>query len=40
LILNLPGRPAGAVESLEAVMDLLPHALELIAGKTEHKEGR
>jgi molybdenum cofactor synthesis domain-containing protein len=39
LILNLPGSPAGAVESLEAVIDLLPHALELIAGKTEH-EGR
>jgi molybdopterin adenylyltransferase len=39
LILNLPGSPAGAVESLEAVMNLLPHALELIAGKTDH-EGR
>ena len=37
LILNLPGSPAGAVESLEAVVDLLPHALELIAGRTEHK---
>lgn len=37
LILNLPGSPAGAVESLAAVADLLPHALELIAGKTEHK---
>jgi len=37
LILNLPGSPAGAVESLEAVMDLLPHALELIAGKTAHE---
>jgi len=36
LILNLPGSPSGAVESLEAVVDLLPHALELIAGKTEH----
>jgi molybdopterin adenylyltransferase len=36
LILNLPGSPAGAIESLEAVIDLLPHALELIAGKTEH----
>ena len=36
LILNLPGSPAGAVESLESVIDLLPHALELIAGKTEH----
>src|SRR3984885_13200596 len=36
LILNLPGSPSGAVESLEAVIDLLPHALELIAGKTAH----
>ncbi len=36
LILNLPGNPTGAVESLEAVMDLLPHALELIAGRTRH----
>jgi len=37
LILNLPGRPAGAVESLEAVAALIPHALELLSGKTEHK---
>jgi molybdenum cofactor synthesis domain-containing protein len=36
LILNLPGSPAGAVESLESVIDLLPHALELIAGRTAH----
>ncbi|MGA7292185.1 MAG: MogA/MoaB family molybdenum cofactor biosynthesis protein [Terriglobales bacterium] len=36
IILNLPGSPSGAVESLEAVIDLLPHALELIAGRTNH----
>ena len=39
LILNLPGSPTGAVEALEAVADLLPHALELVAGKTEHGIG-
>jgi molybdopterin adenylyltransferase len=36
IILNLPGSPKGAVESLQAVVDLLPHALQLLAGKTEH----
>jgi molybdenum cofactor synthesis domain-containing protein len=36
LILNLPGSPSGAVESLEAVVDLIPHALNLLDGKTEH----
>lgn len=36
LILNLPGSPSGAVESLEAVANLIPHALNLLDGKTEH----
>lgn len=36
LILNLPGSPAGAVESLEAVAGLVPHAIELLGGNTEH----
>ncbi|MGI8809138.1 MAG: MogA/MoaB family molybdenum cofactor biosynthesis protein [Acidimicrobiales bacterium] len=32
LVLNTPGSSAGAVESLEAVLDILPHALDLLAG--------
>jgi molybdopterin adenylyltransferase len=36
LVLNLPGNPAGAQHSLESVMHLIPHALDLLAGKTEH----
>ena len=36
LILNLPGSPRGAESSLRAVLPLLPHALDLLAGQTEH----
>jgi len=32
LILNTPGSPAGAIECLGAVIDVLPHALDLLAG--------
>jgi molybdopterin adenylyltransferase len=34
LILNLPGSPRGVRESLEAVVSVVPHAVELLAGAT------
>jgi molybdenum cofactor synthesis domain-containing protein len=37
IILNLPGNPQAAVDSLNAVIALLPHAIDLLHGKTEHK---
>ena len=36
LIVNLPGSPKGAVYSLQAIAHLIPHAMHLLAGKTEH----
>ena len=36
LVLNLPGSPTGAVESLQTVIDILPHAIQILAGRTEH----
>ncbi|MBS1857910.1 MAG: MogA/MoaB family molybdenum cofactor biosynthesis protein [Acidobacteria bacterium] len=36
LIVNLPGSPRGAVESLDAIVELVPHVLELLRGRTEH----
>ena len=33
LILNLPGSVSGAKENLQAVMHLIPHALELLTGE-------
>ena len=40
LLLNLPGSPAAAAESLESVLEILPHALELLSGNTEHANNR
>ena len=36
LIVNLPGSPGGAIESLDAIVDLVPHVVALLAGDTEH----
>ena len=33
LIVNCPGSPKGAIECLEAVLDVLPHAIELLQGE-------
>ncbi len=36
LIVNLPGSPKGALESLNAIVELVPHIIDLLCGKTEH----
>jgi molybdopterin adenylyltransferase len=36
LVLNVPGSPKGAVECVESVLDVIPHALVLLAGERPH----
>jgi molybdopterin adenylyltransferase len=36
IVLNTPGSPTGAVECFQAVADVLPHALELLADEPTH----
>lgn len=36
LVVNLPGSPRGAIENLQAILDLVPHVLDLLEGETEH----
>lgn|SRR5487761_339459 len=39
LIVNLPGSPRGAQDSVEIVIDLLPHAIDIAQGRTRHQAG-
>jgi hypothetical protein len=39
LIVNLPGSPKGAMESIEAIVPVLEHALETLAGPFDHAVG-
>ncbi len=36
LILNTPGSTKGAIETLEAVLDVIPHAIDLLGGGRPH----
>ena len=38
LLINLPGSPEGAVDSLRAILDLLPHAIDVVRGEETHDQ--
>ncbi|HLI86776.1 MAG TPA: MogA/MoaB family molybdenum cofactor biosynthesis protein [Bryobacteraceae bacterium] len=40
LIVNLPGSPKGAVDSLDAIVEVVPHVLDLLRGHTSHAAAR
>lgn len=37
LVVNLPGSEKGVRESLAAILEVLPHAVDLLRGNTEHQ---
>jgi molybdenum cofactor synthesis domain-containing protein len=40
IVINLPGSPRGALGCLEAILDLLPHAVTLVRGGNPHADPR
>jgi molybdopterin adenylyltransferase len=36
LVVNVPGSPSGATESVQGIVDVVPHALELLRGGRPH----
>ena len=40
LIVNLPGSPKGAIESLDAVLPALPHAIDILTGSVSECAGK
>jgi molybdopterin adenylyltransferase len=36
LVVNLPGSPKGATENLAAILELVPHVIQLLSGDNRH----
>jgi molybdenum cofactor synthesis domain-containing protein len=39
LVVNLPGNPKGAVDSLRAILPVLPHAIDVLSGEPGAEKG-